>query len=102
MPRFAPWAELANVSHGCPGLPPGRNSQCGRIEDTFPRNEVALGIESLQLNAHLKIGRVGQGDAHISLGFQKGGEKPLDSAADLKGRGLCIHKGIRAHQEQEK
>ena len=64
-----------------------------------PNNEVAMGVKSLELNTHLKIGGVGKGNPHISLGFQKGGEKPFYSAADLKASRLGIHKGIRAHQE---
>ena len=60
-----------------------------------------MGVKSLELNAHLKVGRVGKGNPHISLRFQKGGEKTSNSAADLKGSRLGVHKGLRAHQEQE-
>ena len=92
-------AHAKNVSHRCPGLPPGGHPECGRIEDTPPRNKVAMGVKSLQLNAHLKIGGVGKGNPHISLGCQKGGEKPLYSAADLKASGLGIQKGNGTDEE---
>jgi len=61
-----------------------------------------MGVKSFQLNAHLKIGRVGKGNPHISLGFQKGGEKPFYSAADLKGSRLGIQKGNGTNKEQER
>ncbi len=92
-------ANTKNISHRCPDLPPGRHPECGRIEDILPNNELAMGVKSLQLNAHLKIGRVGKSNPHISLRFHKGGEKPFYSATDLKTSRLGIQKGNGTDEE---
>ena len=59
-----------------------------------------MGVKSLEFNAHLKISRVGKGNSHVSLRFQKGGKKTLYTAADLKGSRLGIQKGNRTDEEK--